>query len=200
MSKKRWSSIVREVVTLAAVVLVALAARSSLADHYVVPSGSMEYTLLPGDRVFVDKMAYGLRVPFSDWNLTGGERPARGEIVIFDSPEDGTRLIKRIVAVGGDRVTLRRGRLSIDGSELADPAHPDVERIGSRLARLNLSLGGGRDLTDLEIPAGHVLVVGDFRGNSSDGRYFGVIDQAAIYARAKAVYWRSGEAFVWQPL
>ena len=92
------------------IVIGILSARSTLADHYYVPSGSMEHTLVAGDRVVVDKRAYGLRVPFTTWQLTNGAPVARGDVVIFDSPRDGKRLIKRIVAVGGVyvvRVTMR---------------------------------------------------------------------------------------------
>lgn len=72
-----------------------LVARSSFADHYVVPSGSMERTLFPGDRVFVDKRAYGLRVPFTLARITPGGAPARGDVVVFDAPDDGTRFVFR---------------------------------------------------------------------------------------------------------
>lgn len=91
----------RELIPIAAMILLLLSVRSSLADHYLVPTGSMEYTLMPGDRIVVNKAAYGLRVPFADWYLTSRERPKRGDIVIFDSPEDGKRMVKRLVAVGG---------------------------------------------------------------------------------------------------
>src|SRR5258708_6973298 len=92
-----------------------LVARSSFADHYVVPSGSMEDTLFPGDRVLVDKRAYGLRVPFTLARVTRGDAPARGDVVVFDAPDDGTRLIKRIVAVGGDVIEGRAGHTLING-------------------------------------------------------------------------------------
>ena len=106
MMKKhsRLRKIVHEVALLSLLVVGIMAARSTFADHYYVPSGSMEYTLIPGDRVLVDKQAYGLRIPFTRIELTHGDDVARGDIVIFDSPRDGKRLIKRIVAIGGDHV------------------------------------------------------------------------------------------------
>ena len=165
-----------------------LAARSSFADHYVVPSGSMERTLHPGDRVIVDKRAYGLRVPFSLVRITHGEAPARGDVVVFDAPDDGTRLIKRIVAVGGDRLEVRDGHVFINGAR------------DDGAASLELRMGGGPDLEALRVPAGHVFVMGDFRGNSRDSRYFGFVSEEAIYAKAAGVYYRSGEGFVWRPL
>lgn len=183
------------------VLLVLLAiARTSLANHYGVPSGSMEYTLMPGDRVVVDMSAYGLRVPFTEIVLVPRDQPRRGDIALFKSPSDGVRLIKRVVAVGGDRVTLEGGHLSINGQGLAEPDAPDVERFGQKRVRLNLDMGGGPDVDGLVIPPGQVLVVGDHRGNSIDGRYFGLVPASRLYARAVGVFWRRGEGPVWQSL
>jgi signal peptidase I len=163
-------------------------ARSSFADHYVVPSGSMERTLQPGDRVFVDKRAYGLRVPFTLTKVLAGEAPARGDVVVFDAPDDGTRLIKRIVAVGGDMLEVRDGHALING----------VAQDGK--AALELRMGGGPNLGPVLVPQGHVFVMGDFRGNSRDSRFFGFVREDGIYARAARVYYRSGDGLVWLPL
>jgi signal peptidase I len=165
-----------------------LVARSSFADHYVVPSGSMEQTLLPGDRVMVDKRAYGLRVPFTLLKLTQGEAPARGDVIIFDAPDDGTRLIKRIVAVGGDLLEVRQGHVFVNGN-------PGDER-----AALQLRRGGGPDVAPVRVPEGQVFAMGDFRGNSRDSRFFGFVREDQIYARASRVYYRAGEGFVWKEL
>jgi signal peptidase I len=120
-----------------------LVARSTLADHYHVPSGSMEYTLQPGDHVVVNKAAYGLRIPFTTRVFAFDNDPERGEVVIFDSPEDGTRLIKRVVAVGGDRVAVRDGRIELNGSVITLPTQAGIEQFGDRRALLNLRGGGG---------------------------------------------------------
>jgi signal peptidase I len=175
-------------------------ARTSFANHYAVPSGSMEYTLMPGDHVAVDMSAYGLRMPFTDITLVPRDTPQRGDIAVFKSPRDGVRLIKRVVAVGGDRVVLEDGRLSINGKPLAEPGARDRERFGDRLAQLNLDAGGGPDIRALVIPPGQVLVIGDHRGNSLDGRYFGLVPASALYARAVGVFWRRGEGLVWRRL
>ena len=175
-------------------------ARTSFANHYTVPSGSMEYTLMPGDRVLVDMSAYGLRVPFTDITLIGRGQPRRGDIALLKSPADGTRLIKRVVAVGGDRVSLVDGHLSINGAAMATDRAPDVEWFGSRRAKLNLDRGGGPDVLDSTIPQGQVLLIGDHRGNSEDGRFFGLVPARSLYARATRVYWRSGEGLVWKEL
>ena len=198
-AKPRWHGWLREFGMLALLLGGILAARSTLADHYVVPSGSMEHTLYPGDRVVVDKRAYGLRVPFTGIELSYGSDIQRGDVVIFDSPADGTRLIKRIVGIGGDRVSLRNGRIAVNGSLLGEVPEAAVERFGSRIVHLNLDNGGGPDL-DVLIPAGQVLAIGDHRGNSRDSRYFGLVAADSVYARAVAVYWRRHEGPVWKSL
>ncbi|MEO1246335.1 MAG: signal peptidase I [Pseudomonadota bacterium] len=199
MNKSRLRAWLRELLLLGLLLGGILAARSSLADHYIVPSGSMEHTLYPGDRVFVDKRYYGLRIPFTRFEILGGVDVERGDVVIFDSPHDGTRLIKRIVATGGDRVVIRRGRLSINGEPLALPNRPDVERFGDTLAVLRLDSGGGPDHAAV-LPKGSLLAVGDHRGNSRDGRFFGLIEEGDVYARAVAVYYRRGEGVGWRTL
>jgi signal peptidase I len=176
-----------------------MAARSTLADHYYVPSGSMEPTLIPGDRVVVDKMAYGLRVPFTRIQIFEGDAVTRGEVAIFDSPRDGKRLIKRIVAVGGDEVVVSDGRLLINGHFMARLDDLDTEIFGERTVRLNMADGGGPDFVG-SIPEGKLLAMGDHRGNSLDGRIFGLIEEQSVYGRAIAVYFRNGDGFVWENL
>jgi signal peptidase I len=176
------------------------AARDSLANHYQVPSGSMQPTLEPGDRVVVDMRAYGLRLPFTSVELLHTGAPQRGEVAVFNSPQDGTRLIKRIAAVGGDRVDLFNGHLSINGQPLSQAGLGEVEDFGRILARLDLGQGGGPDITGLTVPVGKVLMLGDHRGNSADGRYFGLVEANALYGKATRVYYRRGEGFTWQAL
>ncbi len=195
----RQRHILREALILGMLVVGILAARSTLADHYYVPSGSMEYTLIAGDRVFVDKRAYGLRVPFTNIELTGGDSVQRGDVVIFDSPRDGKRLIKRIVAVGGDDVLIRDGHLAINGEWLASPLLAEIELIGGKRVQLNLADGGGPAFS-ISLARGTVLAIGDHRGDSVDGRYFGPVAEDEIYGRAVAVYYRRGSGFGWLKL
>lgn len=198
--KSRLRRIGSELLILAAVVFCSLAARSALADHYYIPSESMEYSLHVGDRVLVDKRAYGLRVPFTDVKITEGDFPQRGEIVVFDSPESGVRLIKRVVAVAGDRIEVREGKLIINGERLESPTAADLEVFGEREAQLNLRGGGGPDMEPTVVPEGKVMVMGDNRGNSRDGRAFGFISKDEIYGHAFRLYYRRGEGFVWKPI
>ena len=196
-SRAKWW--ISELTSLAIVLAAVTAARSSLADHYYVPSGSMQYTLMDGDRVIVNKMAYGFRIPLTKIDIFGSSTPTRGDIAVFDSPEDGTtRLIKRIVAIGGDHVLVRNGQLSINGQPLGDRK---IEHFGDRDALLNLTHGGGPDY-EIDVPPHMVLAMGDHRGNSNDGRSFGLISEKELFGRAVAIYYRrdGGEGFTWKPL
>ncbi|WP_313229956.1 signal peptidase I [Stenotrophomonas acidaminiphila] len=193
-----WQWLRREAPPLALMLLLLCAARDTLANHYQVPSGSMQPTLQPGDRVMVDMRAYGLRLPFTGLRLLDTGHPRRGDVAVFDSPVDGTRLIKRVVAVAGDRVELHDGYLRINGQRLSRV--PRQERFGERQVTLDLAAGGGPDIDGILIPAGKLLVLGDHRGNSLDGRFFGLVDADAVYGRARAVYWRRGSGPAWRPL
>ena len=199
-SAGRMQVLLREWAPVLLFLLLILVARSTLADHYHVPSGSMEGALMPGDHVVVNKSAYGLRIPFTKTVMVPRERPTPGDVVIFDSPENGVRLIKRVVAVGGQEVAVRRGRVFIDGVPRVSRAAPDVERYGDVYVRLNLEHGGGPGLAPIEVPEGHVLVLGDHRGNSRDGRVFGFVPEAALYGRAGGVFWRESEGPTWHGL
>lgn len=197
---KTWARIRSEAGPLLLIALLVTAARSSVADHYHVPTGSMEYSLLPGDRVVVDKTAYGVRLPYTKIDLVPRGKPRSGDIVVFDSPKDGKRLIKRVVATAGDFVELKQGRLAINGGSLGKLDEPDVESFHHRLAFLNLADGGGPDIGGFRVPEHMVLVLGDHRGNSMDGRYFGPIEERELYGRAVAIYYRRDEGFTWKQL
>lgn len=177
-----------------------LVARSTLADHYHVPSGSMENALRPGDHVLVNKAAYGLRIPFTKRVIAMQEDPLPGDVVVLDSPDSDVRLIKRVVAVGGEHVQLRNGRLIIDGKPLFTGYDPFIENFGDRKVHLNLDEGGGPDISGMTIPEGHVLLLGDHRGASRDGRVFGTVPLEEIYGRASGIFWRSSDGPGWVAL
>ena len=198
--KKRWKKLFLDAATLAAFVLVILAARSSLANHYHVPSGSMLPTIDLGDRILVNKLAYGFRVPFSNWYLVESEGPRRGDVVICESPEDGEVLIKRVIAVPGDVVAVRSGLVTIDDRRvpIQVTARGLIETLGEKSHPVDLSAGGGPDYGPRQIPEDKYLLVGDNRGNSHDGRMFGLVDRSAVLGRAVGVFLRH-EGFVWKP-
>lgn len=179
-----------------------LVARASFADNYVVPSGSMEPTVQVGDRILVNKLAYGLRVPLTERYAMEARPPERGDVVVLDEPTTGVVLLKRVVAVPGDRVEVRRGIVAVDGSKEEVVAASEASLLvtaGSRRYALDLSDGGGPDFGPLVVPANHFLVLGDHRGNSRDGRYFGLVARQTILGRATGVFWRRGGA-AWSAL
>jgi signal peptidase I len=97
--------------------IIATPFKSAIADWYIIPTGSMKPTIVEGDRVFVNKLAYDLKVPYTKWNLAEWNAPQRGEIVVFPSPTDGTRLIKRIVGIPGDTVEMKNDQLILNGKK-----------------------------------------------------------------------------------
>jgi signal peptidase I len=183
-----------ELVGAAVVASLVLCARASLADHYTVPSGSMRPTVHIGDRIAVDKTAYGLRVPALGWVLSSPAYPERGDVVVLRSPEDGRVLLKRVVAVAGDRVEVREGDVLLDGlsTRVTGGGGAPQERFGERTHDLSLVHGGGVDLGPTRVPDGMLLVMGDDRGGSHDGRRFGFVSRQALLGRAVAVFERHG--------
>lgn len=188
----------REAAGLAGILLLALTARGTLADHYHVPTGSMQPTVAIGDRILVNKAAYGVRVPLTETWLVHGDEPVPGDVVVLASPEDGDILLKRVVAAPGDAVAVRGGRLWRNGAVV--PVGEDgLERLGDVAHPLRLEHGGGPDFGPVLVPSGRFLVMGDNRGDSLDGRVFGWVRREAIFGRAVGVFARDGRP-TWQPL
>src|SRR5687767_15919450 len=138
MAAKLWQErlvtfVRRQVAPFAFVVLVLLSFRSSIADWNDVPTGSMKPNILEGDRIFVNKLAYDLKVPFTTWHIAEWDNPERGDVVIFYSPENGIRLVKRVMGVPGDVIELRRNQLFINGKAAEyEPLDPAVQREVAR--------------------------------------------------------------------
>ncbi len=183
--------------------------RSAVADWMYVPSGSMNPTIVEGDRILVDKAAYGLRIPFTTTRLTRGSDPQRGDIAIFSSPEDGTTLVKRIVGLPGDTVEMRNDVLLINGVATDyDPTfaaadkdlpgatrredhHYLIEKLEGRphaIMKLPQHLAM-RSFGPMAVPQGYYLALGDSRDNSKDSRYIGFVPRESIVGRAFKVAW-----------
>jgi signal peptidase I len=181
--------------------------RSAWADWVTVPTGSMNPTILEGDRVLIDKHVFGLRIPFTRVHLTAGESPARGDIVVFDSPVDGTSLVKRVIGVPGDVVSVEGDRLTVNG-HTAHYSARDIESVRGLLAAtaaehpLLLREGGlgkphdvmilpgrlaRRSFETLVVPDRMYFMMGDNRDNSADSRYFGFVPRSDIIGRATRV-------------
>ena len=191
---RRIRRLIRDSLSLAAFIGVLLVARASVADHYVVPTGSMRPTVNKGDRVLVNKLAYGVRLPCSNLYLWEFGGPRRGEVVVLDSPADDGVLLKRVVALPGDRVAVRSGRLVINGKEIPIEYDEDglTERLGGVLHPVRFDPDGGPDYGPVKLPRRRYLVVGDNRGDSLDGRMFGLVRRSAILGRAVAIYYSKG--------
>ncbi|MCY1021233.1 signal peptidase I [Pyxidicoccus sp. MSG2] len=198
----RWKRHLPDLVVL----LFLLVGRASFADHYHVPSGSMEPTLAVKDHILVDKRAYGLRVPLTETWLTERE-PTRGDVVVFAHPLTGTTMVKRLIGLPGDTVALVDGRLWLNGAP--------VEQTLARGARREALPGAphplspeedqGPDFGPLQVPAGGYLMLGDHRGNSADSRFWGLVPRARLLGRAVAVVYSardglSGTERLWLPL
>jgi signal peptidase I len=192
--RSRARRIARELVMLAVFALLFLSARSSLADHYMVPTGSMQPTVHIDDHILVNKAAYGLRVPFSDTYLARFTGPAVGDVVVLQSPEEDKVLLKRVVGVPGAQVEIRGGLIRIDGvlAPVEQRGGALYEQLGAADHTVRLTRGGGIAWGPITIPADRYLVIGDDRGDSRDGRYFGLVTREAIMGRAVGVIWRSG--------
>jgi signal peptidase I len=188
-----------------AFVLVMLVFRSAVADWNQVPSGSMLPSILVGDRIVVDKLAYDLRVPFTHVRLATWRAPARGDVVTFTSPEDGRLLVKRVVGIPGDQVSLRRNRLTINGESahyqaLSDDGVPFPLRPGAALYRESI-LGSERyvmlrdrsgavfasSFRTIQVPQDSYLMLGDNRDDSRDSRDIGFIPRSNILGQATSV-------------
>jgi signal peptidase I len=162
----------------------------------------MRPTVEVEDRVLVNKLAYGLRVPFSDRVAIRLRDPQPGDVVVLDSPEDGKTLLKRVVGVPGDVVRVRGGRIERNGQRASVTLSPDgrrLEILGDIEHPVRLDAGGGPDFGPVRIPTDSYLVVGDDRGRSHDGRSFGLVAGDAIRGRAVGVLLRRG-APVWHAL
>ena len=171
--------------------------RSALADWNVVPTGSMKPTILEGDRILVNKLAYDFRIPLTDISLYKIADPTRGDIVIFDSKLADTRLVKRVIGLPGDSVEMRDNRLTINGIdaqylsvEYADDAMFATESYLGMSHRIELARTGGSRLSTfsrVKVPKDRYLVLGDNRDNSADSRVYGFIPRDEIVGNARTV-------------
>jgi signal peptidase I len=211
MSRKKVIRFIRKLwkdwwKTVVFIVFVIIPLKSSIADWNWVPTGSMNPTILEGDLVYVDKLAYDLRIPLTFHRLAKWSQPQRGDIVICFSPEDGTRLVKRIIALPGDTVEMRANALFINGQPIS---YTRIDAKNAKLPEFELkkrsvfatedldgcehtvmsvpSLPAIRDFGPFITPTDSYFVMGDNRDMSRDSRYFGFVERKAIIGKAKAV-------------
>lgn len=178
--------------------------RSALADWNEVPTGSMKPTILEGDRILVNKMAYDLRLPFTHFSMLEVSEPQRGDIVVFDSRISGKRLVKRVIGVPGDTVELVDNVLHINGERLdyatlgrgkGSGLNSSVDSIDRREDLLGvehvirLKKQGSRlsSFAPVKVPQNSFLAMGDNRDNSADSRVIGFVPRNEIVGRARQV-------------
>jgi signal peptidase I len=202
--------ILSELASIGILIAIVLVIRSSVFSIYVIPTGSMLPTIKIDDRLFANKLAYGLMLPFTDTQILTWDAPKRGEIVLFKSPAEDQTFVKRIVGVGGDRITLQNGVLSINGilaQEVVQQDRSVMDDMGGEdapetreLYRQRLldmpehfilrSRSGGVTFYDSRtfvVPEGKIFLMGDHRDGSNDSRGWGFVNANQVYGRASFI-------------
>ena len=192
--------------------------RTAVADWNPIPSGSMRPTLLEGDVVFVNRLAYDLKLPLTDVVLARLGEPERGDVVTFSSPRDGQRLIKRIAALPGDTVEMRDEVLYLNGEAaryeapeavietLAElgaqvPATRWTEHLAGQERRVQWLQGvsARSSFGPVTVPEGQYLVLGDNRDNSADSRFIGFVPRHLLIGQARRVLVSADILSNWAP-
>ena len=163
--------------------ILALIIRTFVVQAFKIPSGSMIPTFEIGDRIFVSKFLYGARLPFTDIRLPAVRQPARGDIVVFLSPELPRKdFVKRLVATGGEKVQIKDGKIFINGKRLETPAS-----IGSNYYYNRGDYG--KEGESITVPEDSYFMLGDNSANSRDSRYWGFVPKKNIIGKAVCLYW-----------
>lgn len=178
-------------------ILVVLTVRWLLVEPFVIPSGSMYPALHINDHIFVNKLSFGLKIPFGQQFVLQWGHPRRGDILVFRYPENpNVFFVKRVLAIGGDSVEVKEGVVFINGQALPQesievPAGEDAEfsyfrEDGKYVVRyLNKDLSG---FAKFQVPEKSFFVIGDNRDQSSDSRYWGVVSEELMIGRAKMTW------------
>jgi len=169
--------------------LLILLIRWFLLEPFVIPSGSMLPTLLVHEHIVVNKLSFGLRNPFANDFLLKWARPHRGEILVFKYPhQPDVFYVKRVQAVGGDRIQLRSGQIFINGTPVhQDPSTDPGDGFEYLLEDQHLVRYLDRENSNFEetlVPEGHFFVIGDNRDQSSDSRSWGFVPESHIVGKA----------------
>lgn len=197
-----WRDWLRSIVF---IVLAVTAFRSAVADWNDVPTGSMKPTILEGDRIVVNKLAYDLKIPYTRWQIASWGDPERGDIVVLSSPADGKRLVKRVIGLPGDTIAMSHNRLVVNSQLVTySPIDPDLvvafdpqgnnrvlaaEDLDGHAHAMMITPGARtlRSFGPIPVPDGQYFLMGDNRDESFDSRHFGLVERTRIYGRALAV-------------
>jgi len=186
MARSSSRSIVREYLEAALWALVLTAVlRAFVIQAFRIPSESMRDTLLVGDFLFVNKFEYGPKIPFTHVRLPGLHPPRRGDVIVFQFPQDPSKdFIKRCIATGGETVEVREKEVYVNGKKLNEPyarhTDPNIRPAGFDF-RDNFG--------PFTVPKGEMFMMGDNRDNSNDSRYWGTLPMDLVKGRAMFLYW-----------
>jgi signal peptidase I len=165
--------------------VLALIIKAFVVQAFKIPSGSMIPTLLRGDQILVNKFIYGTRIPFSDVKLFPVREPKRGDIVVFEYPNDRrVHYIKRLIGLPGDEIEIKDKLLYVNGERYeVEAAHNDDPVVFPGIA-------GPRDNFDpVTVPTDSYFMMGDNRDNSRDSRYWGYVKSSELVGNAVIIYW-----------
>jgi signal peptidase I len=180
--------------------------RTFLVEAFRIPSGSMQQTLQIGDFLFVNKFLYGAEVPLIHKRLPAVREPERGEIVVFDSVEDpDMKVVKRLIGLPGDTLSMRDGVLFRNGREVAEPYTTPIDLrrtedplMRARMRKWQVEHFAGpvprdyapdiHDWGPVVVPGDSLFVMGDNRDGSYDGRYWGFLPRRNLRGRPLLVY------------
>ena len=168
--------------TISTAVILALIIRSFIIQPFKIPTGSMEPTLLPGDRILVVRYIYGLRIPFTFKRIAEFKKPKTGDIIVFNFPEDTKRaFIKRCLAAPGDEIEIKNGEIWLNKKPIrTDPIN--------KVFYYNRG-PWGTEGASLKIPDNSYFVLGDNSASSKDSRYWGFLDDKYLIGKAVLIYW-----------
>jgi signal peptidase I len=180
--------ILREALSWLWVAAAFLLIEGTLMQARVIPSGSMERTLLVGDHLLVSRFGYDAEVPFTGWHLRLWREPQRQQVVIFRAPLPGSPdFVKRVIGLPGDTVEIRRGVVWLNGKSLEEPY-------------CNTSPDPRENYAAVTVPPACYFVLGDNRGNSYDSRYWGFVPRSAIVGTPLVIYMSlQAPDQAWQP-
>ncbi len=160
--------------------LLALFVRTFFVQAFKIPSSSMEPTLLVGDHILVNKFIYGIRIPVLGWRFFDFHKPKRGDVIVFIYPRNPKKdFIKRVIAVGGEKVYIKGTTVYVNDKPIKDPW--GVWRRGPN--------GERSDFGPVVVPEGYLFVLGDNRDNSMDSRYWGFVPLRDVLGKAFIIYW-----------
>ncbi len=185
--------------------------RTFIAEATVIPTGSMEQTILIGDHVFLNKLPYGPRLPYTSLRIPPLKSVQRQEIVAFRYPRNpSVMFVKRVMGIGGDVVRIDDKKVFVNGRRLVEPYiqfqystrlplrdnfPPTIRELETLPAAWGLDPGWAREMPafiqddGLHVPPGYLFVMGDNRDNSLDSRFWGLVPESNVVGEPLFVYW-----------